>query len=415
LKANQRINFVKTRSFGALGIGVLLVTGTIQAGEWTQWRGNHRDGKAESFQPPAVWPQSLSPQWTVPVGKGDTSPALSQGRLFTFGRKDTNEWVQCLDASNGKVLWSQEYPEPFVVQGPSAGHPGPRGSVAVAQGRVFTLGIAGILTCWNAESGSILWRKASVEDYGGVEFHSDTSMSPLLVDDLCVVHISGGEKGTLMAIAAADGQIRWKTPCEPSISSSPVVAEIGGRRQLVTLSAKELIGVDLAAGTVLWQLPFESNRGNCTTPVVDGTNIFLTGEQKGLIRAMVEKTGADYRVTTLWTNKPQVSRMTTPVLHDGALYGFSDRFFCADARSGEARWVVKGGPAAGYYGSVVDCGTVMLGQTLKGDLVFFKADTKAYEELARYKVSGTELWALPVVSEKRIYVRDAETVSLWNL
>lgn len=406
---------MKTAFIGILSVGVLAVANPLHAQDWTQWRGPNRDGKAPSFQAPAAWPQSLSAKWSVAVGKGDTSPALSQGKLFTFGRKETNEWVQCLDAESGKVLWSRTYPEPFVVTGPSAKHPGPRGSVAVGQGRVFTLGIAGILTCWDAKNGEILWRKASTNDYDGVPYHSDTSMSPLLVDDLCVVHVGGEGQGTILAIEAASGKIRWKTPCAPSVSSSPVVAEIGGKRQLITLSAKELIGLDLATGALLWQMPFESTRGNCTTPVVDGARLFVTGEKKGLVCVGIGTQGSEFRATPVWTNMPLVSRMTTPVLHKGSLFGFGDKFFCADSQSGESSWVVSGGPAAGYYGSLVDCGSVILGQTLKGDLVFFKPETRSYEELARYKVSETELWALPVVSGGRIYVRDAETVSLWNL
>jgi outer membrane protein assembly factor BamB len=235
-----------------------------------------------------------------------------------------------------------------------------------------------------------------------------------LTDDLVIVHVGTKEKGSIIAFNLASGEPKWKTDTESPASSSPVIATLAGIRQIVTLSAKSLMGLDLADGKPLWSMPFESNRGNCTTPVIDGSNVMLTGEKKGLICAKIEAQDKKFAGTGIWTNMPLVSRMTTPVVRDGLVFGNNGQFFCAKAQTGEALWT-SSTVASGNYASVLDCGAVMMGLTLKGDLVAYKPSDKEYSELARYKVSQKEIWAHPVISGKRIFIRDTDTVTLWTI
>jgi len=402
------------KSLLATGAALLVCVCCVNAQDWPQWRGMDRDGRATTFKTPEKWPDQLVRKWKTPVGKGDTSPALVGKRLFTFGRVGTNEWVQCLDVSSGKMLWDQTYAEPYVVEGPSVGHPGPRSSVCASRKRVFTMGIAGVLSCLDLKTGKLLWRKQSMDDYDGTPYRSDTSISPLLTDDLCIVHVGADGKGAVLAFEEATGKIRWKTDLIPSISSSPVVAVFGGKRQVVSISVDSLFGLDLKDGKMLWHSKFQANRGNCTTPVIEGDRVLVTGEQRGLICFKVDSANGSFRATPIWTNMALVSRMTTPIVRNGLVFGFGTHFFCGEVETGKTLWIAKEGVPSGYYGCLVDCGKEILGQTLKGDLVFFGPSKSQYGELARYKVTDTELWALPVVSGKRIFTRDADSVSLWT-
>src|SRR5579871_6764749 len=146
-----------------LGSVLLLGTTTATAQDWPQWRGPNRDAHATGFKAPATWPKELTQKWKVTVGDGVATPALVGDRLYVFGRQSGSEVVRCLDAADGKELWQDKY-ETGGATGPAAGFSGPRSSPAVADGKVVTLGVRGVLSCYDAASGKMLWRK---DDYRG--------------------------------------------------------------------------------------------------------------------------------------------------------------------------------------------------------------------------------------------------------
>ena len=167
----------------------------MPAQDWPQWRGVNRDGKVSGFVEPVTWPTNLTQKWQVNVGKGDSSPILVGERLYAFGRQETNEVVLCLNPANGRTLWEAAYPANRVVSGPAAGHPGPRSTPVAAGGKVCTLGIAAILSCFDGANGTLLWRKQSTNDYLGASTRSDPAMSPIVVGGCCIVHIGEGTNG----------------------------------------------------------------------------------------------------------------------------------------------------------------------------------------------------------------------------
>jgi outer membrane protein assembly factor BamB len=349
----------------------------------------------------------------VTVGKGDASPILAGGKLYAFGRQEADEVVLCLDAASGKTIWEAKYPAGRVVTGPAVGHPGPRSTPVAAEGKVCTLGVGGILSCFDAATGTVLWRKQSTNDYLGASTKSDSSMSPMVVDGCCIVHVGGGTNGAIIAFELADGQPRWKRDGDGPANSSPVLMTVGGKPQVVTFTAKKLVGLDVTDGKLLWEAPFEAVQGNNTTPVVEGSTVFCTGQGRGLCAVKIEPQGEGFTATPLWTNKQAGARFTTPVLKDGLLYGYNGSFFCASAQTGATLWTdaAKRGQSA----AMLDAGSVILALTLNGELAAFKPSNTEYTELARIKVASSETWAHPVVAGNRIFVKDSETVSLWTI
>jgi outer membrane protein assembly factor BamB len=393
---------------------VVLISGDcLLAQDWPQWRGVNRDGKVAGFSAPAAWPTNLTRRWQVTVGKGDASPVLAREQLYAFGRQGTDEVLLCLDPSSGKTIWEAKYPAGRVVTGPAVGHPGPRSTPVVADGRVCTLGVGGILSCFDAANGAVLWRKQSTSDYLGASTKSDSSMSPIVVDGCCMIHVGDRTNGAVIAFEMGSGEPKWKWDGDGPANSSPVVMSAGGKRQLVTLTAKNLVGLDLTNGKLLWQLPFEAVQGNNTTPVIDGSMVIFTGQGKGLFAAKIEPQGEGFAGIPLWTNNQAGTRFTTPVLKDGLLYGYNGSFFCASAQTGATLWTdaAKRGQSA----AVLDAGSVMLALTLNGELAAFKPGNTEYTELARFKVASSETWAHPVVAGNRIFVKDSQTVSLWTI
>ena len=118
-----------------------------------------------------------------------------------------------------------------------------------------------------------------------------------------------------------------------------------------------------------------------------------------------------FAAVPLWTNTQLGARFTTPVLKDGLLFGYHNHLFCADAQTGATLWADS--TNRGNSAAVVDAGEVVLALCVNSELVAFKPSSKEYVELARIKVADSETWAHPVVSGKRLFVRDRENVALW--
>ena len=127
----------------------------------------------------------------------------------------------------------------------------------------------------------------------------------------------------------------------------------------------------------------------------------------------IEAQTGGFAAIPLWTNAQLGARFTTPILKDGRLHGYTDRFFCADARTGETLWTVSANE--GNSAALLDAGPVILALTVKSTLVARKPGDTEYTELARYQVADTETWAHPVVAGKRIFIRDTDNVALWTM
>jgi outer membrane protein assembly factor BamB len=404
------------------GWGVLIGVGSVLAQDWPQWRGANRDGKLNGFTAPANWPKELTQKWKVTVGVGDSTSALVGGKLYAFGRQDANEVITCLDAATGKTIWQDKYPAGFVVTGPPARHPGTRSSPAVADGKVCTLGVGGILSCLDAETGKVLWRKQSNADYLDTAYQFESSMSPIIVDGLCIVYIGGKAQGAEVgqgAIVAFDldaGQGKWKCVCEAPSPSSPVVATVEGVKQIVTISEKQVIGVSLAGHTVLWQVPFKARPVNSTTPIVDGQMVFVTGETVGTLAIKVSKVDGQFEAEQAWLNDAAQAggTFTTPVLRDGVLFGYAGgKLCCLSAKDGRVLWADTA--SRGRQASIVDAGSCLIALDLNGELSVYSPSDKQYSEIARYKVAEPEVWAHPVISGKSIFIRDKDSVTLWAI
>jgi outer membrane protein assembly factor BamB len=388
----------------------------VLAQDWPQWRGPNRDGKLSGFVAPQNWPKELTQKWKVTVGIGDSSPALVGNRLYAFGRQEANEVVRCIDAVSGKVLWQEIYPAQFVVTGVSARHPGTRSSPVVADGRLCVLGVGGILSCLDAATGRVLWRKQSAADYLDTAYQFESSTSPIVVDGMCVVYLGGKGQGSLIAFDLVSGRAKWKYSGDAPAPSSPVVMTVEGTRQIVTINEKQVIGVSLADQMLLWQVPFKARPVNTTTPVIDGQTVFVTGQSMGTLAIRVAKRDGMFTAEPMWTNNDAQagSSFTTPVLRDGLLFGYAaTKLQCLSAQTGQVLWADTA--ARGQGAAIVDAGSALIALTVNGELSVYLPSDKQYTELARYKVGEPEIWAHPVVAGKSIFIRDKESITLWEV
>jgi outer membrane protein assembly factor BamB len=381
--------------------------------DWSQWRGPNREAKASSFTAPKNWPKDATRKWNVKVGLGDSSPALVGDRLYVFARQDADEIVQCLDTSSGKDLWQQKY-EATEVSGPAANqHSGPRSSPAVGEGKVVTLGVGGVLTCMDAASGKVLWRK---DDFSGAWPRFYTSSSPIISEGLVIAQLGSESKGGIVAYELADGKEKWRWTGDGTAYASPVRLNVSGTRMIVALTPKKIVGIGFADGKLLWEAPFVSQGRayNAATPIVDGQTIIYAGVGRGTKAAKVEKTADGFALKELWANPDIAVQFNTPVLKDGKLFGLSQNgaIFCLDAKDGKTLWTSSLGGRG--FGSIVDAGPVLLALTPQGELTVFEPNDKEFKKVTGYKVAESDSYAYPVPAKSGIFVKDENAVTLWT-
>jgi outer membrane protein assembly factor BamB len=398
-------------------VGGLLASGaaTLPAQDWPQWRGANRDAKVDSFKAPAAWPAQLTPKWKQTVGLGDTTPALVGDRLFVLSRVDAEENVICLNAADGKEIWRQKYEAPAVSGPSSRAHGGPRSSPAVADGKVVTFGVTGILTCWNAADGKQLWQKPAT---GWPQYY--TGSSPLLVDGMCVAQVGGASGGGVAAYDLQSGAEKWRWNGAGPGYASPVVMTVEGTKMVVALTDRSVVGIGLADGKVVWQTAFAAMgmAYNAATPIVDGDTLIYAGQGRGTHAMKVAKQGDTFSTTEVWSAPDTSPQFNTAVLKDGFLYGLTQQnaFYCINAKTGAVAWsnMANRGTPSGY-GSVVDAGSVLLALTPGSQLYVVQPTDKAYTQVASIKVADTPTYAYPVISGNRVFIRDQNSLALLTL
>src|SRR6516164_2308784 len=155
--------------------GLLAAAVVTWAQDWPQWRGPNRDGVVGVYSAPAVWPEKLKLKWKVNVGEGHSSPVMADGKIYVHTRQGEREVVLCLRPETGEVIWQEGYAAPYTVVAAAASHgKGVKSTPVVAGGRIYTLGISGILSSFDSDTGKLRWRK----ELGSPDFGA--AMSPVV-------------------------------------------------------------------------------------------------------------------------------------------------------------------------------------------------------------------------------------------
>ena len=163
-------------------LGVVLCAALASAQDWPQWRGPARTGAAVGFTPPAAWPDRPKQIWKVQAGIGHASPIVAAGRVFLFSRTGEQEAVSARDLATGKEIWRAAYDAPYQMNPAATTHgKGPKSTPAHDRGRLFTFGIGGILSAWQAQDGRLLWRRDFKKEFPTTSPDFGVAMSPIVV------------------------------------------------------------------------------------------------------------------------------------------------------------------------------------------------------------------------------------------
>jgi outer membrane protein assembly factor BamB len=384
--------------------------------DWTQWRGPNRDGVAPAPSDPQAWPTQLNQKWKVEVGLGYATPLVVGNRIYQFARKGEREVMMAIDAESGKVLWETGHEAKFTMMSATVQHgPGPKATPVFSNGRLFSIGMTGIVTAYDAASGKQLWQKPGSALMPMFTTHA---FSPIVEGGLVIFHLGGHDEGAITAFDVNTGDVRWTWRGDGPGYGSPVVAEFGGTRQIVTITQSKLVGVDVATGALLWERPFVSpNFTNSNTPVVAGDLLVVSSNGPPTSAYRVSKKGTQWVVEMAWENPDVPMRLSDAVLAGDVLFGISTRnsgqYFAVDVKTGKTLWTSEGRQAA--HAAIARSGDLFFSMEEDGELVVARNSRTAFEPLRRYKLSDAATWAQPSYSGNRVFVKDLSTLSLWTL
>ena len=396
-------------------VAVMAVPGRAAGQDWTQWRGPNRDGSVVGFDVPASWPAELTRQWSVEIGFGYGSPVLVGDRLYMFTRQGEEEVMLALDAGSGETLWRTAYAASFdMVEATRRHGPGPKSTPTYADGRLFTLGISGIVTAFDAQSGRQIWQRPG----GPVAPLYHTAMSPFVDGDLMILHVGGHDDGALTAFDVATGDVRWSWAGDGPAYGSPIVAEMEGVRQIVTFTQENFVGVSPETGELLWRRPFTTpSTTTSQTPHIYDNDVIEAGRGSGITRVHVVREGNAWTTENVWHTDEVSLHMTNGVIVDGVLFGLSHlnsgQYFGLDLDTGEVLWTSA--PRQAENAAIVHAGTTIFSLEDDAELVVVPGTRTGFEPVQRYEVATSATWAQPTLAGNRLFVKDVDSLTLWTV
>lgn len=400
--------------FACLWIGSV----TAVAQEWNQWRGANRNALVSNFSAPANWPKSLTQKWKVPVGASYSSPVVWQNRVYMHTRRDEQEVVSCMDLQTGKALWSQTYDAPFAKnQYARQMGKGPYSTPVLHAGRLYTLGVTAILSCFDGKTGALKWRKDYSQSVDTSKLFCGTAMSPVIEKGSVIVHVGDDRKGWVIAFDAASGKELWKWEGDGPGYASPIIVELEGARQFVTLTDKSLVSLAADSGKLLWKFPHPDEwNENIITPVLYQNSLIISGVRQGTRAIKVTRAGGQWQASMLWHNAKVAMYMSSPVLDGDYLYGLSalrkGQYFCLDVRSGATLWTTEGREATNA--AFLHTKNFLFLLTDNAELIVAAKSVKGFEALARYTVADSPTWSVPVLLGNQLLTKSEGHMILWS-
>jgi outer membrane protein assembly factor BamB len=385
--------------------------------DWSQWRGPNRNATTD-VQVPSTWPDRLKKGWSITVGEGHSSPVVVGDRVYQHTRLDDQEVVYCLNWKDGKEIWKVTNKAPYEMHSAATGHgKGPKSTPTVVDGRVYTFGISGILSCLDAKKGEVLWRKEFGKQFKTTSPLYGTAMSPLVIDGLCIAHVGGHDQGNLAAFDAKTGEEKWSATKDGPGYSSPILATLANKKQLVTQTQNHLVGINPKNGQLLWKVPFTTGYDqNAITAVTHKNLVVFSGYEKPLQALKVLNTVDGFDTEEVWANRNFPLYMSSPVLVGDRLFGLSQKkrgvLFCVDCNTGKVIWENEG--RSGDNASLVAVGKVILVLNTDGKLLVLNAARNQFDVIKEYTVSDTPTWAHLAIFEGGILVKDLKTLTRWD-
>ncbi len=405
----------------SLGVSVffvlplLLASSSAMAEEWSQFRGPARDGQITMLEVPEKWPESPKTLWKVEVGEGQASPVVYDGKIYLMARQGDEEVAMALTLDAGKVLWESKFPAPYTAhQAAMKFGKGPRSTPVVAEGVACFLGVDARFSCHDAGSGKVLWVRDFSDKSDIAETFCGSSMTPLIEDGVIFVHLGDDRAGRLFAADLRTGDEKWGWEGQGPGYASPLMLEIDGVRQLVTLAATHLLSFDPQTGDLLWERPYPDKwKENIPSPLVVGQRILIADFENGTLSLWPKKTEKGWVVEDHWHNRELTQRMSSPVTDGQRVYGFSNRrkgqLFVLDPTTGKVIWEDEG--RGGENAVLAMAGPWLFVSNTEAELKIATWKDGSLHEAREYEIADSPVWAQPAWLKDGLLVKDERHLS----
>ena len=385
--------------------------------DWPQFLGPERNGSYTGPPLARAWAkEGPAVRWKREVGAGFAGLAVKDGRAILFHRLGDRAVVECLEAGTGKELWKAGHPTDY--RDDFGFDEGPRAPPPIADGRVFTFGAEGRLSCWKLENGEPVWSVDAAKVFGAGKGFFGRACSPLVESNLVVMNLGGRDDAGIVAFEAGSGKVRWKATKDEASYSSPVAATIQGRKIFLALTREALVALQPADGRVFFRHPWRpamSASVSAAVPLVVDDQIFLSasyGAGASLLR--FKETGPE----NIWADDETLSNhYATSVQHQGFLYGWHGRqeqgceLRCVEWKTGKVRWKESGLKA----GTVTLAGDELLVLTERGELIRLPASPEGFKPTARAQVLPSEVRAAPAIANGLMFARSRKQLVCLDL
>lgn len=389
-----------TRTLAVLAIVVCLTS--ARANDWPNWRGPNYNGISSETGWTTNWPaEGPKRLWKTSVGTGFSSMSVARNHVYTMGNAADQDTVFCFDAATGKPVWKYSYKcalDPKYYEG------GPSVTPTIAGNRVFTLSRKGDVYCLDADKGKVIWNKNLNKELGA-EIPT-WGFAGSVYFDKNRIYLNVGTAGT--CLDAKTGNVIWKSGTDASGYSTPQPATFDGTEALVIMAKKTAVAVAKSDGHELWTYPWQTKYDvNAAQPLIDGDKVFISSGYDHGCALLNVKGGTPEKV---WENKNLKNHINSSVLLDQFLYGFDgdanhgSGFVCLNMSNGEVKWKNE----EFKTGSLMVANHKLIILTDVGELILADVSTDGFKPLARTQVLGGRCWTQPVLSNGRIYCRNAK-------
>ncbi len=367
----------------------------------------------------------LKRKWTASIGGGYSGPTVADGRVFVTDRVEDpeRERVHCFSFDSGTKIWAHEYEVAYRGIGY---HAGPRASVAVDEGRAYSVGAKGHLFCFDAKSGTIFWRHDCFSEYDVKLENWGISASPVVDEDLVIVVI-GGRNACLVAFDKRTGKEEWKALSDRANYSTPIFIQQAGKKVMVVWTGDRIVGVAPQTGEEYWAVPFKPWRMplGIAAPIHHNGLIYITGFYDGSI--LLRPNPKKMEVQKIWRRKGRSERSTdslhsiisTPVLLGDHIYGVDSygEFRCLELMTGDRVWEDLSATPKARWSTIhfAQNGERTWMFNEEGELMIGKLSPEGFKELSRAKLIDPTpkqlrqrlvVWAHPAFAHRHVVARN---------
>jgi hypothetical protein len=369
--------------------------------QWPGFRGPERDSRVSGTSISLDWEASPPEElWRRSIGPGCSSFAIHGNLLFTQEQRGEEEIVSCYMLDTGKPVWIHSDRARFWDSHAGAG---PRSTPTISHGRIYTCGATGILNVLYEKDGELIWSRNAAED-AGIEIPGwGYTSSPLVMDSMVMVAITG----TLMAYDIHSGERLWTSRDGGSGYSSPHFATIDGVDQILLMTETGIFSIMPKDGSLLWQYDWPVGDRILQPALLDNGEILVcSGSSDGMRRLRITSNADGWKAEELWSASLLKSTFNDLVVQDDHAYGFSGPFLeCVDIVKAERTW--KGGRYGGQLVLLSDQDLLLI-LTEKGEIALVRASPEEFTELGRIPVIEGKTWNHPVLVGDLFLVRNSQ-------